>query len=104
MTNHGLFQFIIPTNYTCREGAYHIKDIPSPISLTSPSPPPPTFPERYITFKPLDKAEVKCIFEKIYSVAVMERRNSREEKQVQLKAISLPLIRRNGGLEKTFCP
>lgn len=76
MTDHGFFQFTIPTNYTCRESAHHTKDIPSPISL-APSYPPLS---QNGTFKPSDKAGAKCIFERICSVAVMERRNGEEEK------------------------
>lgn len=73
MTDHGSFQFTIPTNYTYMESVYHAKDIPSPISLAL----------SYFlrtTVKPSDRAGAKCIFERIYSLAVMERRNSGEEK------------------------
>lgn len=68
MTDHGFFQFSIPTNYTCKRLPSTQKIFPVQFFLPYLT---PLSQNNIVNLS--DKAGAKCIFESIYGAAVMEK-------------------------------
>lgn len=92
--NRPSFQFTIPTNYTYGQSARHTKDIPWPISQSL------SYIPRIINSSYQTKPGQSVYLRKYTARYGREGKKKQWGGKVQLRAISLPLIRTNGGLER----